>query len=84
MYSYRDRVRYYWNTPEIAASVSRLMGNLEKTSIPETLLSDYLPRQYRRVPEGILECAPVFIVLDQVIDTLEPYQRACQQERAAP
>jgi D-tagatose-1,6-bisphosphate aldolase subunit GatZ/KbaZ len=83
MHSYSDRIRYYWNFPEIAASVSRLISNLEKTSIPETLLSDYLPRQYRRIREGSLECAPVPILLDQIIEALEPYQRACLQESAA-
>jgi D-tagatose-1,6-bisphosphate aldolase subunit GatZ/KbaZ len=78
MHSYSDRIRYYWNFPEIAASVSTLISNLEKTRIPETLLSDYLPTQYQRIREGILDCSPVPIILDQIIQALEPYQQACQ------
>jgi D-tagatose-1,6-bisphosphate aldolase subunit GatZ/KbaZ len=78
MHSYSDRIRYYWNIPEIAASVSKLVKNLEKIRIQETLLSDSLPRQYHRIREGLLECAPVPIILDKIIEALEPYERACE------
>jgi D-tagatose-1,6-bisphosphate aldolase subunit GatZ/KbaZ len=77
IHSYSDRVRYYWHDQEIAASVSRLIENLEQIRIPETLLSAYLPLQYERVREGSLENAPVALVLDQIVTMLKPYQQAC-------
>ncbi|MBT9330111.1 D-tagatose-bisphosphate aldolase, class II, non-catalytic subunit [Paracidobacterium acidisoli] len=78
IHSYSDRVRYYWHDAEIAASVSRLIENLEQARIPETLLSAYLPVQYERVREGSLENAPVALILDQIITALRPYQQACR------
>ena len=41
VYSYSDRIRYYWGRPEAEAAVTRLMRNLHQTTIPETLLSQY-------------------------------------------
>ncbi len=42
-YSYSDRVRYYWADPEVDAAAQRLLRNLAGTTIPENLLSRYLP-----------------------------------------
>jgi D-tagatose-1,6-bisphosphate aldolase subunit GatZ/KbaZ len=78
IHSYSDRARYYWHDAEIAASVSRLIENLQQIRIPETLLSAYLPVQYQRVREGSLENAPVVLVLYQIVSTLKPYQQACE------
>ena len=76
-HSYSDRIRYYWNYPEIAASVSRLIKNLERIDIPDTVLSDYMPRQYERVRDRTLAKTPVALVLDKIVDALTPYQSAC-------
>lgn len=46
-FSYSDRIRYYWNTPEASAAVAQLMQTLEHTVIPETLVSQYLPALWR-------------------------------------
>jgi D-tagatose-1,6-bisphosphate aldolase subunit GatZ/KbaZ len=78
-HSYSDRVRYYWKNPDVTASVSRLIKNLERIAIPETLLSDYLPSQYERVRNNLLRNAPVALVLDKIMDAIEPYQTACKQ-----
>jgi D-tagatose-1,6-bisphosphate aldolase subunit GatZ/KbaZ len=78
VHSYSDRIRYYWNLPEITAAVAKLVDNLEKTRIPETLLFDYLPRQYQRVRDSSLECSPIPIILDHIVEALEPYKEACQ------
>ncbi len=42
-YSYSDRIRYYWNHPEIKEAVHRLNTALTGVSIPETLMHQYLP-----------------------------------------
>lgn len=77
-HSYSDRARYCWNYPEVAGSVSKLIANLERMGIPETLLSDYLPSQYERVRDGLLANAPVALVLDKIMDALAPYRSACE------
>ncbi|MBZ9936783.1 D-tagatose-bisphosphate aldolase, class II, non-catalytic subunit [Mesorhizobium sp. BR1-1-16] len=43
-YSYSDRIRYYWPDPQAEAAVARLMATLDGRTIPETLVSQFLPR----------------------------------------
>jgi D-tagatose-1,6-bisphosphate aldolase subunit GatZ/KbaZ len=53
-YSFFDRARYYLPLPEVAASLQRLLRNLERTSLPLPLLSQYLPRSFERARRGFL------------------------------
>lgn len=76
-YSYSDRVRYYWPDPAVEAAVETLLGNLARTGIPETLLSQHLPEQYARVRAGALSADPRELVVDKVRDALRPYAAAC-------
>jgi D-tagatose-1,6-bisphosphate aldolase subunit GatZ/KbaZ len=76
-YSYSDRVRYYWHRPEIAAAVERLVGNLSRVKIPESMLSRYLPEQYLRLRRGEISGDPVALVVDKVQDVLRVYAAAC-------
>jgi D-tagatose-1,6-bisphosphate aldolase subunit GatZ/KbaZ len=76
-YSYSDRMRYYWNDPVIEAAVHKLLGNLTSVGIPENLLSQHLPDQYRGVREGRLALDPKALALDRVRDALRPYAAAC-------
>jgi D-tagatose-1,6-bisphosphate aldolase subunit GatZ/KbaZ len=78
-YSYSDRIRYYWSYPDVEDARKRLFSNLEVRGIPQTLLSQYLPRQYERVRQGRLNCVPDALVFDRVRDTLEDYTVACKQ-----
>jgi D-tagatose-1,6-bisphosphate aldolase subunit GatZ/KbaZ len=82
IHSYSDRVRYYWTLPSVTAATSKLLGNLERSGIPETLLSDYLPIQYTRVRNGELDNSPLSLIFDKIGETLEPYIRACVGETA--
>ena len=77
IHSYSDRIRYYWTLPAVTAALAKLLENLERTGIPETLLSDYLPVQYARFRNKELENAPVPLILDKIGDALEPYIEAC-------
>jgi len=43
LFSYSDRVRYYWADPEVAQAVARLLENLGRLSVPGLLFSQYLP-----------------------------------------
>lgn len=78
VHSYSDRIRYYWTYPEVKHSVEMLIANLEHTTIPETMLSDYLPVQYGKIRAGTLENHPLPLVLDTISNALDPYIAACQ------
>ena len=77
VYSYSDRLRYYWKFPKVEAAVKRLVHNLEKTSIPETLLSQHFPRQYEAVRAGKLKNEPKELVIANIRAVLDVYSKAC-------
>ena len=39
IFSYSDRIRYYWANDKVSAAVDRLVGSLSSNTLPETLLS---------------------------------------------
>jgi D-tagatose-1,6-bisphosphate aldolase subunit GatZ/KbaZ len=77
-YSYSDRVRYYWSDPDIAAATDKLMHNLEHIEIPESIISQYLPDQYRAIRLGLIERGPRALAIDRIRDALRPYAAACR------
>ncbi len=58
-------------------AVDRLLSNLQKQPIPETLISAYLPEQYSRLRVQLASVAPQAFVLDRIRQALEPYAAAC-------
>jgi D-tagatose-1,6-bisphosphate aldolase subunit GatZ/KbaZ len=78
VYSYSDRIRYYWNHPEIEAAARQLIDNLGAIGIPENVLSQHLPEQYQAVRAGRLAADPMALTLDRVRDALRPYAAACR------
>jgi D-tagatose-1,6-bisphosphate aldolase subunit GatZ/KbaZ len=76
-YSYSDRLRYYWAVDEIDAARQTLLTNLDRTGIPLSLISQFLPVQYDRIRTGRLESTAQALVVDRVRDALRPYARAC-------
>jgi D-tagatose-1,6-bisphosphate aldolase subunit GatZ/KbaZ len=77
LYSYSDRVRYYWNQPEVAQAVETLMANLHDVAIPETMISAHLPCQYERIRARSLRSDLHSLVLDRVRQVLRVYAEAC-------
>jgi D-tagatose-1,6-bisphosphate aldolase subunit GatZ/KbaZ len=75
-YSYSDRLRYYWPDPEIAAATDTLLARLDAVGIPLPLLSQYLPLQYERVRDGVLENRAEALAVDHVRDVLRAYAAA--------
>ena len=75
-YSYSDRIRYYWPAPEAVAAVDALMARLSGTAIPETLISQYLPRLHERVMTHSLPAEPRRLAIEAVRDVLRLYARA--------
>ena len=76
-YSYSDRVRYYWHEPRIQDAIDVLMANLASHPIPETLLSCYLPDQYRAVRAGTLQPDAHSLIISRIREVMRPYAAAC-------
>lgn len=76
-YSYSDRVRYYWPDQDIEGAYTRLIHNLANEAIPLPLISQYLPLQYARVREGLINATPHELIIDHIQDVLRQYQAAC-------
>ena len=75
-YSFFDRARYYLPEPDVNAAVERLIDNLDKTGIPITMLSQYLPQSFERVRAGLLSLAPRDVLIDCVKHYLRDYSAA--------
>jgi D-tagatose-1,6-bisphosphate aldolase subunit GatZ/KbaZ len=78
VYSFSDRLRYYWPDPPVEDALARLLANLERVTIPLPLLSAALPLEYARVRAGALAPAPRELVLDHIAAVLRDYRRACE------
>ena len=76
-YSYSDRIRYYWPDPAATAAVEALMRRLDGAALPETLVSQHLPRLYDRVVAGVLQPDARVMLVEAVRDVLRAYARAC-------
>jgi D-tagatose-1,6-bisphosphate aldolase subunit GatZ/KbaZ len=77
VYSYSDRIRYYWRLPEVETAVAQLMQNLRSVGVPETLLSQYCPLQYDEIRAGTMHNDPKAIVIANVRKVLAGYSQAC-------
>jgi len=75
-YSLLDRIRYYWNVPEVERALGLLIENLRGIPIPGALLSQFLPGQYARVRKGELKSDPEWLIRDRIRDVLRDYSRA--------
>ncbi len=78
IYSYSDRVRYYWADPEIGEAARKLIENLSAVRIPENLLSQSMPDQYWAVRRGELKNEPLALVFDRVRGVVRTYSSACR------
>ncbi|MDW5378772.1 D-tagatose-bisphosphate aldolase, class II, non-catalytic subunit [Halomonas sp. HP20-15] len=79
-YSLSDRIRYYWNRPEVAANLAALFTTLSSKPLPLPLISQYLPEGYRAIREGRLAAEPRALVQHHVQQVLAAYARACLPE----
>ena len=78
-YSLSDRMRYYWLREPLHGAVERLFLNLEgRKPIPLALLSQYMPAEYTRVREGLLENSPTALARSRIQAVLEDYRAACE------
>jgi D-tagatose-bisphosphate aldolase class II non-catalytic subunit len=81
-FSYSDRIRYYWAAAGSQRAVQHLMDKLDGTSIPEPLISQFLPTLHQRVASGAVDPTPKAMVIEAVRDVLRIYSTACGSSQA--
>jgi D-tagatose-1,6-bisphosphate aldolase subunit GatZ/KbaZ len=84
MYSYSDRIRYYWNSPQVEVAVARLTANLDRVGIPETLLSQHCPRQYDAIRDGAIGRTADDLLTAGIREVLGAYTLACHRLSSEP
>jgi D-tagatose-1,6-bisphosphate aldolase subunit GatZ/KbaZ len=75
-FSYSDRIRYYWLAPAAKAAVAELIAELDAERIPETLVSQFLPRCYEAVRERTIAPNARELVATSIRLALRPYADA--------
>ncbi len=81
-HSYSDRIRYYWPMPAAREAVDGLLAALRGVPIPETLISQHLPRLHGRVMARTLPPDARALLIEAVRDVLRAYSRACRGAEA--
>jgi D-tagatose-1,6-bisphosphate aldolase subunit GatZ/KbaZ len=81
-YGYSDRCRYYWHDTAVRAEIERLLVNLRTHSMPLTLLSQYLPQEYRAIRTGQIEKEPGEIIRYHIQLVLRIYAAACGMKKS--
>jgi len=72
-YSLFDRSRYYWVNNSVKESLDLLISNLKLVDIPLSLISQFLPIQFRMVREGVIEVDPVVFIREAIKSVLGKY-----------
>lgn len=75
-YSFSDRCRYYFAQPELQDAINKLFANLSETEIPLSMLRQYMPQQYIKVRDGVLQPQPKELAEDCVVHLIEDYNYA--------
>ena len=75
-FSRSDRSRYYWPVARVVEAVDSMVNNLRRVSVPEELLSQYLPVQYARVRAHELTNDPIDLLRDKIREVLDLYAGA--------
>lgn len=76
IYSFSDRIRYYWPDDAVNEAQNKLFDNLSGVDIPLPLLSQYLPEQFKRVREGAITTNPQELIIDKIQQVLRSYSQA--------
>lgn len=79
-FSFSDRSRYYMPNPKVAAAKDKMIANLRKEEINLAVLSQFMPIQYTKVREGVLENDPEALIKDRICNTIEEYTFASHQD----
>jgi D-tagatose-1,6-bisphosphate aldolase subunit GatZ/KbaZ len=79
LYGWSDRIRYYWDRPEVSKAVDDLFASLAGKRLPAQLLSQFVP--HLSPPDfmgGPARIGDARAIPGLVVDTvLAGYERAC-------
>jgi D-tagatose-1,6-bisphosphate aldolase subunit GatZ/KbaZ len=81
VFSFSDRVRYYWPNARIAKSVESLMAELSSREIPLSLLCQYLPAQYGEVRNRLIPRTPHALAKSAVLNVMTMFSKAAKTFR---
>jgi D-tagatose-1,6-bisphosphate aldolase subunit GatZ/KbaZ len=81
-YSFSDRIRYYWPASQVRSSFDKLVRNLGDAPLPLALVSQFMPRQYNKIRDGVLQNRPAALIIDKISEVLEEYSLACDGSSA--
>lgn len=81
LFSYSDRVRYYWTVPGVQQALQNLLVNLSSDLLPMDLVKEFLPDQYQKIQQTELEKTPLAWVYDKVWQMAEPYYAAITPQK---
>lgn len=77
-FSYSDRARYYLPNPKVDDAIQIMIRNLSEIEIPNTLISQFMPYQYRKIKEGLIGKDPNSLIYDYIKLYLDDYEYATQ------
>jgi D-tagatose-1,6-bisphosphate aldolase subunit GatZ/KbaZ len=77
LYSFSDRIRYYWTFENVQTAFEHLLKNLEGRALPLSLISEYMPRQYAKIRSGEIQNRAPALLLGQIWEVLNDYAFAC-------
>jgi D-tagatose-1,6-bisphosphate aldolase subunit GatZ/KbaZ len=72
-YSLSDRCRYYLPHEHVDQSIKKLIANLSCKEIPLTLISQYLPLEYVKIRDGLMENTIQNLLKYRVKSCIETY-----------
>jgi D-tagatose-1,6-bisphosphate aldolase subunit GatZ/KbaZ len=75
-YSLSDRIRYYWTDPRVQMALEKMMANIARKPLPDSLLEQTLPEAYQTDDPYPLN-TPERILLRKIQLVLDGYARAC-------
>lgn len=75
-YSLSDRCRYYLQIKEVKEAIELMINNLKSVQIPLTLISEFMPIQYKKIRCGILKNDPKVLLKDRIVNCIDDYIQA--------
>lgn len=83
-YSFSDRSRYYLGEPRLQESMEILFHNLDGRGIPLNMLYQYMPIQYKKVRDGLIENKARALAKDSVVTIINDYDYASKENYSLP
>lgn len=74
LYSLSDRIRYYWPQKDMQAIINKLFVNLQQTTLPYSLVSQYFPQAVDNISQD--EWSPEVLIEHHIQPALAKYEFA--------